>query len=188
MDTINSYKTAGVRLGNPDMKPANITLVATQTTTVTQFYLDDSFGLASALSLVGGSGSTEFDVQGVVTAENLKNYLGTYAIIVCGYNFQSTVAADLASNLSLIYPCVDGDSDRTTIFSAAQQSAMAQNQNLLNVNSPFVWTAGTALKMPVTSGSGAVFTLTFKVVDAVPYGALEAYLNANPIYRSTGNC
>jgi hypothetical protein len=185
---INTFKQPGVRLGNPDTKPSNVTLVATQTASVNQFYLDDSAGMASALGLVGGANSTEFDVQGSITSENLKKYLQTYALIICGYNFQSTVAAELSSNLSLIYPSIDGDSDRTTIFSAAQQSAMAQNQNLLNVNSPFVWTAGTALKMPVTSGSAAVFTLTFKVVDAIPYGALEAYLLANPIYRSNGNC
>ncbi len=184
-DTQNTYGSAGVRLFNPDQKPANLILTATQTATVNQFYLDDSWGASSALGLVGGANSTEFDVVGPITADNVKKYLQTYALIIGGYNFQSTVANELTNNLSQIHPNIDGDNQKDTIFSGAQQSANAQNQNLLNVNSPFIWTDGTALKIPVTSGSAAVFTLTFKIIDAVPYANLDQYLTLNPIYRTT---
>lgn len=177
---------ATIKLTNPDQKPSNIILTATQVGAVNQFFLDDSWALSSALGLVGGVTALEFDVVGPVTADNVKKYLQSYALIVCGYNFQSSVANELSNNLSQIHPNLDGDAQKDTIFSGAQQSAMAQNQNLLNVNSPFIWTGGTALRIPVTAGTGAVYTLTMKIVDAVPYGRLDQYLNENPQYRASG--
>lgn len=175
-----------VRLMNPIQKPSSIVLQATQAGAVNQFFLDDSMALSSALGLVGGQTAQEFDVAGLVTADNLKKYLQSYALIGCGYNFQSTVPNELANNLTFINPNLDTNSTSNTIFSAPQQSAMAQNQNLLNVNAPFIWTFDTALKIPVTAGSGAVYTLTFKITDAVAYGNLDQYLMDCPLYRTSG--
>lgn len=185
---INSYETSGTKLGNPVIKPRTITLERTQTAAVDTFFFDDSCGMASTLGLVGGANTSEFDVQGDINAENLKCFLQSYALIVCAFNFQTTVASELFNNLTLIRSSVDGDSNKDTLFTSPSVSAMAQNQNLLNVKMPFIWDFSTAFSMPVGNTTGAKYTLTFSIVDAVPYGELAKYLADKPVYRTNGTC
>lgn len=173
---MNSYGKIGKPVGNPDGTPEIVVLTATQSAAIVQAYFDDACGLASALSLVGGANSVAMTVAGDVTEDNLKKYLQTYALIIAGFNFESTVATELTNNLKLIRSMPDANSCQQQIFNAKDISNMQQNPDLLNINQPFVWTSTTALRIAMTNGSAAVYTLTFKILDRVPYGKLDEYL------------
>ena len=177
MDVLNTYGKIGKPVTNPDGTPQVIVLTATQSAAINQMYFDDACGLASSLGVVAGSNSVALTVSGTgVTADNLKEYLKTYALIVSGFNFETTVPSELSNNLKLIRSLVDGNNCSSQIFNSKDISNMQQNPDLLNITQPFVWTSTTALRIATGSSSAAVNTFTFFIADRVPYGQLDAYL------------
>lgn len=185
-NNINNY--GGLKmLTNPDETPTQVVLTGTSVAgaVTSSLYFNDACGLASALGLVGAAGSVEMTVAGAVTEDNVKKFLQSYAIIVCGFNFDSTSAGALTNNLQTIHPKIDGDSKNRSLFSSLNRSNMQFDAELLNNNMPFVWTSTTALKasIPVVAGGGTdiTYTFTFSIGAIVPYGQLDEWLAANPM-------
>lgn len=184
--TMNNY--GGLKtLQNPDETPMQVVLTGTSAAGAgtTSLFFDDSCALAAALGLVGGAAGVEMTVQGAVTETNLKRFLQSYAIIVCGFNFDSTSAATLTNNLQLIHSKIDADSKNRSLFSSLNRSNMQFDAELLNNNMPFVWTSTTALKTAIPSvaggGTDITYTFTFSIAAIVPYGQLDEWLQANPM-------
>lgn len=182
-------------LKDPFEVPQQLVLVGTMpdTATETNFFIDDAVGLAGAFGLVGTNTGIEFTSTNSITPAIIKEYLKTHALIMGGYNFESSSSSQLSSNLKAIYSSLDGNNKSKQLFSAQSVSNMQNNPNLLNVNQPFVYTNATALRIPATAlgtGNGnLVFTFTFKIIGAVPYGKLAEFLDAAQIpERSKLNC
>lgn len=161
-----------VVVSNPKIIPSQITLKGTGEVGVTQFYMDDADGIASQISPFTGGGALVS--TGVVDLDAIKEYLKTYALILSGFNFQSSNSAELTNNLVLIRSTIDGTQAIQQIFSASSVSNLQNNPNLLNVNYPFIIDNATALKIAATATS--VYTFTFKILAAVPHGQLDAFL------------
>lgn len=169
-----SAPMGGAILENPQIRPAQIILKGTAAGGSTYFYMDDADGLASAIGTVG-AGGVEMVSQTAVPLSKIKEFLKTYALIICGYNFQSSDPAQLSNNISLITSTIDGNQKTNTIFSSQSISNQQQNPNLLNVNQPLVLTNTTAIKVPALT-DGTTYTFTFKILTAVPYGDLDQFL------------
>lgn len=181
-------------LKNPFKVPQQVILkgdVAAAATN-TYFFIDDACGLALTTGKVvaGDAAGKAFTTVGVSIA-NIKEFLKTHCLIVGGYNFNSSDAAQLTNNLETIFTSLDSNSDVNQLFSSLSVSNMQYNQNLLNVDQPFVYTNQTALKILVTpSADNAIaFTFTLKIAAAVPYGKLDEFLEFEQIpARSRQSC
>ncbi len=186
-DTLNNYSANAKAevLMNPVKSPRQIVLEGQIAAGRNNMFFDDACAISSALSLVGQQTGTEFSVQGQITNQNVKDFLKSFALIVSAYNYNSSVASDLSNNLSIITPNLDTTSATDIIFSSATVSNMQYNADLLNVKSGFVWSNITALKLSGTPGT--IYTLTLLIQRAVPYGQLDDYLIANPIYKNLSN-
>ena len=189
-----SLATGAVGYLKPPANPAQ-QIVLTQTipalSAINQFFVGDFCGLGEVLGLVGGVNSDEFDATNGIDISNIKNYLATYAIVVGGYNFLASNSQSLSNNLKAITPELDTNSSSFNLFSAQSVSNMQFNQNLLNIDQPFVWTNQTALRIPVQSDPlvPVTYTLTIKILACVPYGRLDTFLEgAKIIQRSKLNC
>jgi hypothetical protein len=190
----NSLMATGV-LKNPFMVPKKVVLTGTlaEASTKTYFYMDDACGLASQAGTVatGDTTGAVFVASGV-TVTNIQKFLATHALIIGGYNFNSSDAAQLSNDLQTIFTSLDLNSSVNSLFSSLEVSNMQYNQNLLNiVDQPFVWTNQTALKIlasaqPVDGGQ-TIFTFTFKVAAAVPYGKLDEFLEYEKIPSRSKN-
>lgn len=183
-DTLNTYGAGqgGERIANPIKTPRQIVIAATVGVGKTYIYMDDACGVAGSLGLVADAGGTAAEVSGAITAANVKEFLKSHAIIISGYNLNSSVAADLSNNLETIQSKLDATYENDFIFSSLSVSNMQYNPDLLNVSQGFVWTLLTALKLVGTAGT--VYTITMSVKKVVPYAQLEAYLEANPMYKT----
>lgn len=183
--TMNSYGAAmdkGERIINPIKTPKQVVLVGTIGAGKTNLFIDDACGFASALALVGDATGTAMDVAGAFSVANLKEFLKSFAIIVSRYNLNSTVAGDLSNNLEMLQTKLDGTFENDFIFSSQSVSNMQVNADLLNVSQGFVWTSATALKLLGTAAT--IYTITLVIKKVVPYGQLESYLEANPMYKT----
>jgi ABC-type enterobactin transport system permease subunit len=162
-----------VVVSNPKIIPSQITLKGLGVDGVTtQFYMDDADGMASQISPF--TGGTAFTSAGVVNLASIKEYLKSYALILSGFNFQAANAAQISNNLVLVRSTIDGTQAIQQIFSASSVSNLQNNPNLLNVNYPFIIDNATALKIVATDTSD--YTITFKILAAVPHGQLDAFL------------
>lgn len=190
----SSLMATGV-LKNPFMVPKKVVLTGTlaAASTKTYFYMDDACGLATQSGAIttGDTAGSAFVASGV-TVTNIQKFLATHALIIGGYNFNSSDAAQLSNDLQTIFTSLDLNSSTASLFSSLEVSNMQYNQNLLNiVDQPFVWTNQTALKIlaaaqPVDGGS-TIFTFTFKVAAAVPYGKLDEFLEYEQIPSRSRN-
>lgn len=187
-------------LTNPFEVPQQLVLTGTASasdTPKTYMAVDDACGLGVAFGLIDITTNTagvEFTAVGGLTIAALKKFLQTYALIIVGFNFESTKSSQLSQNLRAIYTSVDGNSKSKQMFSAITVSNMQYNANLLNVNQSFVYTNQCALKINVVANSAAVgtdvtYTFTFNIGGAVPYGKLDEFLAAAQIpERSRMSC
>lgn len=182
MDNMNNYRAGGNArmLINPDIKPETVVLEATAGAGVTQLYFADALGMGEITGAIGGANSQALDVIGLATPAVVRTLLSSYALIIGGYNFYSSVESDLANNLKLIRTTTDENSSNEILFSSLAVTNTQENKNLLIINRPFVWTMQTALRIGVTAATK--YTFTFKVVDMVAYGDLDEYLVQNPQY------
>lgn len=176
-------------LKNPFMVPKKVVLIGTmpEESTKTYFYFDDACGLALQTGKISSSDGAgiAMTTRGV-SIENIKKFLATHALIVGGYNFNSSDATQLSNDLETIFTSLDGDASFNTLFSSLEVSNIQYNQNLLNiVDQPFVFTNQTALKILASAqdadGGDTVFTFTLKIAAAVPYGKLDEFLEFEKI-------
>lgn len=168
-------------LQNPFEQPQQLVLTGTNATGKTNLFIDDSMGLAGQLNLVGTSSGVAM-TAGTITAAILKTFLVTHALVIGGYNFETTSAPTLSNNLNVIYSSLDGNSKNVQLFSAKSVSNMQQNPLLLNVVQPFVYTNNAALKITIPAGDATItYTFTFDIIAAVPYGNLTEFLAAKNI-------
>ena len=168
-------------LQNPFEQPQQLVLTGTNATGKTNLFVDDSMGLAGQLNLVGTSSGVAM-TAGTITVAILKTFLVTHALVIGGYNFETTSAPTLSNNLNVIYSSLDGNSKNVQLFSAKSVSNMQQNPLLLNVVQPFVYTNNAALKITIPSGDATItYTFTFDIIAAVPYGNLTEFLAAKNI-------
>lgn len=182
-ETLNTYGTdKGERVINPIKTPKQIVLFGTIGAEKTNLFMDDACGMAGALTLVGTGTGTAMDVAGAFTVSNIKEFLKSFAIIVSRYNLNSSVAADLSNNLEIIQSKLDGTFENDFIFSSLSVSNMQYNPDLLNVAQGFVWTTATALKLLGTAAT--IYTITLAIQKVVPYGKLDEFLAANPMYKT----
>ncbi len=157
----------------------------------THFYLNDAIGAASANGGITESTGIALVSTGNITTTIIKEFLKTHALIIGGYNFNSTDAGQLSNNMKLIYTSVDGNASFAQLFSAQSVSNLQNNPNLLNVDQPFVYTNACAMDIPVTADASVdiIYTFTWKIAGAVPYGLLGEYLDAKKIpARSKLSC
>ena len=142
------------------------------------FSLSDSLGLAVDLGLVASTIPFATNT-GTGSIGAVQKFLQSMAIVVRGFNFNSTDSTQIENALKAIYANIDGDFKSKTLFAAQYVSMVANNPNLLNVNIPFVLTFNTILKVPFTvPGAGSTtFSYTFKDMVAIPYGRLSDFLN-----------
>lgn len=151
--------------------------------TDTHFYVNDALGLAVANgAIVEASGKAMVSTTSVTIAI-IKEFLKTHALIIGGYNFNSSDAAQLSNNVKLIYSSIDGNSSTVQLFSAQSVSNLQNNPNLLNVDQPFVYTNAMAMDITVAADAlvDVIYTFTWKIAGAVPYGLLGEYLDAKKI-------
>jgi len=177
---------ATIPLSNPKTVPSQLILRGTHGDDTTGFYLNDADGIASQIAAF--TGKVELVSGQTVNTASIKEFLKTYALVVGGFNFQSSDSTQLTNNLNLIRSCIDGTQKRDQIFSASTVSNMQQNPNLLNINIPFIWDNTTALEISAASTSDADYTFTFRILAAVPYGQLDAYLAATNIQQYAETC
>lgn len=168
---------------NPIEQPQQLVLTGTTTDSKTNLFIDDSMGLAGQLGLVGTTNGTAMTAN-TITAAILKTFLLTHALVIGGYNFETTSAPTLSNNLNVIYSTLDGNSNTIQLFSAKSVSNMQQNPLLLNVVQPFVYTFNAALKITIPTNqavAGCQYTFTFDIIAAIPYGNLDMFLDAAKI-------
>lgn len=163
-------------LQNPEENPQQLVLTGTNAAGKTNLFMDDSMGLAGQLGLVGTSTGVAMTAT-TITVAILKTFLVTHALVIGGYNFETTSAPTLTNNLNVIYSSLDGNSKNVQLFSAKSVSNMQQNPLLLNVVQPFILTHNAALKITIPAGDATVtYTFTFDIIAAIPYGNLDAFL------------
>lgn len=176
LDAAKAVKGGNGFLRNPFEQPQQLVLTGTNATGKANLFIDDSMGLAGQLGLVGTSTGVAMTAS-VITAAILKTFLVTHALVIGGYNFETTVASTLSNNLNVLYSSLDGNSKTVQLFSAKSVSNMQQNPLLLNVTQPFVYTNNAALKITIPAGDATcTYTFTFDIIAAIPYGQLDAFL------------
>jgi hypothetical protein len=172
-------------LKDPFQVPQQIVLKGTlpAASVKTHFYMGDAIGMAALNGSISESTGIAFVASGVATVAVIKEFLKTHALIIGGYNFNSSDAAQLSNNLKLVYSSIDGNTTSVQLFSAQSVSNLQNNPNLLNVDQPFVWTNACALDISATADAliDVIMTFTFKIAGAVPYGLLGEYLNFRKI-------
>lgn len=163
-------------LGDPFEQPQQLVLTGTNASGKTNLFIDDSMGLAGQLGMVGTSSGVAMTAS-TITVAILKTFLVTHALVIGGYNFETTSAPTLSNNLNVIYSSLDGNTKTVQLFSAKSVSNMQQNPLLLNVVQPFVYTNNAALKITIPAGDATItYTFTFDIIAAIPYGQLGAFL------------
>lgn len=176
LDAAKAVKGGNGFLRNPFEQPQQLVLTGTNADGKTNLFIDDSMGLAGQLGLVGTSTGVAMTAS-VITVAILKTFLVTHALVIGGYNFETTVASTLSNNLNVLYSSLDGNSKTVQLFSAKSVSNMQQNPLLLNVTQPFVYTNNAALKITIPAGAATcTYTFTFDIIAAIPYGQLDAFL------------
>lgn len=183
INQIDKLQGSTKELVNPREKPSLLVLTATSAAGKTAAILDDSMGLASLIGTLSEATSVAF-VAPNISAAILKTFLLTHALIIGSYNFETTLASSLSNNITVFDSSLDGTSKPRILFSSKGRSNMSQNPLLLNVVEPFVYTNASSLRLPfpLFATFGAVtYTLTFNIIDAVPYAALSSWLKVNKI-------
>lgn len=173
-------------LSNPNVTPQQLVYKGTvyKLGVQTVMLLEDSLGIAK-----DGGFVTNFvllNPQGGIGKKSITESLKTHAFIVGGYNFLVDDIANtsqISNNLSLMNFSLDLNIKKDALFSSDDISNLQNNPNLLNVDIPFVWTNTTAMVLPVQSNAlyPVSYTLTFKIIDAIPYDFLNKYLLKNQI-------
>lgn len=163
----------------PDVVPNSFTLGSTliSGSPIRQLYFPDACGMAEKLGSVGGAAAKEFDYTGSYTITQVREFVKSYALICIAWNFDTSNEKILKNNLSRLFPKLDEDEDKKSMFTAPTVSNQQFNADLLNIKQAFVWTNTTALRLnvPVTAADETV-SFTFSFLDAIPYGQLSDYL------------
>lgn len=149
----------------------------------THFFFNDALGLSAVNGSIVQATGIAMTSTSVATVAIIKEFLKTHALVVGGYNFNSSDANQLSNNVKVIYSAVDGNTQTSTLFSAQSVSNLQNNPNLLNVDQPFVFTNACALDINVASDAVLTnsYTFTLKIAGAVPYGVLADYLRSRAI-------
>lgn len=177
-------------LKNPAEIPQQLVLTGTiaALAATTSLQMADACGLSTSLGSTGAANSAELTASGGVSVNNIKEFLKTHALIIGGFNFESSKASLLSNNLNIVYSSLDGNDRKVQLFSAKSVSNMQNNPNLLNVRQPFVLSNTAALKVGIASDAAdaVTYTFTFDIIAAVPYGELDNFLSYNKIPSSLG--
>lgn len=155
---------------------------------VNQLFMNAAIGLLPELGAVTpGPTSQEFDVQGPVTIDAVKEYLKSYALIVQQIKYSSSNALQLNFPIKYVRVGIDEEILPTKIEIATEKSEDAFNDKLITVSkTPFVLDNQTGLT--VGTAAGYEVTLAMTILAAIPYGNLEKFLNDTPIPMLGKNC
>lgn len=165
--------------------PSSITLFATAGAGITKLYFADATDLFTSYGF-NGAGTQAMDVQGQGTPANLKAWLQTKWLYVCGFNFNSSNTATLQNTLLERNFNIDGTNTQTIISNGSTVTNQQFNANLLNINCGFLWTNVDSLELPVTAGD--VVSLTFKFGACGYYHQLGAFKATYPNLCNASGC
>lgn len=172
-------------LKNPAEIPQQMVLTASVAALAATTSVDftDSCLLSKSLGSTEGANSAKLVASGGITADNIREFLKTHALVIGGFNFESSKAALLSNNLNIIYSSLDGNDRKVQLFSAKSVSNMQNNPNLLNVRQSFVLTNTAAMRIAIASDAidTVTYTFTFDIIAAIPYGKLDEFLEYNKI-------
>lgn len=164
---------------SPSVTPDSFSLGATLAagSAIRQIIFPDPCGMAEKLGIIGGPTAQEFNYVGSYTIDQVREFLKSYALICMAWNFDTSNPKVLKNNLSRLFPKLDEDLDKKSMFTAPTVSNMQYNEDLLNIKQAFVWTNTMALRLNVPAVTAEEnVTFTFSFLDAVPYGELPKYL------------
>lgn len=167
-------------------------------TTPFTFGFGDADQIAASLGLFGVATFKLFDSTTSVPISSILEFIKTYALIIKSLNVTSNIPQNLGTGIILMDSAIDGNYKTRAIDFANYTSNKQVNPNLFNIDTPFVITNTTSLKINALAGSGddgmggsliyTNVTITMNICRAVPYANLTKFLQEAKIPYNKNGC